>query len=297
MGRETMKEAMVRLHAESPLVRALLAPAMAARSRWLGARRARASGLLDALVARLAEDPLLRIDEFEGVFSLDRRSDLFRRVILEGGYEPRLVRQFLAHVDRERDVLDVGANVGFFSVLAAKTISARRVVAVEPTPNALSRLRRNLALNGVDPKVLVFEGVLAAAPGSLEIHYVEGMEEYSSLGQIAHPAVEGSAVRSKTVEATTVDELVSRTGIDPGFIKIDVEGMEHVVLAGATAVLERRRPVVMTELSDVLLRKNGSSAAEVVGRMRRLGYRVVDPLWPSVAPGLRDFGDMLCIPE
>ncbi|MGE0799222.1 MAG: FkbM family methyltransferase [Lautropia sp.] len=251
----------------------------------------------DRLVSLLAEDPCVRIDEFGGEFYLDSRSSLFRRVIEQGAYEPELTRVCLDLVDLDGDVLDIGANVGFHSVLFGKRLRKGRVLAVEPMPRAIGRLRRNLERNGVESKVALYEGVATSEPGELTIRTIVGREEFSSLGSLTHPSVIGSPVETVAVKASTVDALVASFDLKPKFMKVDVEGCEHLVMRGAGQVLSEFRPIVLAELSDPLLRSNGSSAAEVIRLMQDKGYRVVDPLRPGSPPGLRPFGDILCTPE
>ena len=131
----------------------------------------------------------------------------------------------------------------------------------------------------------------------MEINTVAGREEYSSIGALVHPSIQGAGRQTQRVASTTIDDLVRIHGIHPGFIKIDVEGAEHRVLRGADAALRTHRPVVLSELSTTLLAQNGSSAAEVVAYMESRGYDVVDPLNPSGRFVAREFGDMLCVPR
>ena len=279
----------------------LAAPVRAAY-REVSGRLRRRSGrpvedLLDRLAARLVEDPCLRVDEFDGEFELDARSALFRRLARDGDYEPWLGALFERHVDPSRDVLDVGANVGFHAVRFARLLGAgRRVVSVEPTRRAADRLDRNLARNGVADRVVVHRGAVADRAGTMELKTIAGREEFSTLGAMAHPAVDGERWEIETVSTCTLDELVERHGVEPGFVKVDVEGAEHLVFAGAARTLSVHRPVIVTELSDDLLRGNGSSAREIVELISGHGYRITDPQRPGVEPGSASFADVLCVP-
>lgn len=288
--------ALIRFADAHPTVRRVLAPVLAVRRRAIQHAADRQQLLLDRMSAMFVEDPCLRIEEFDGEFYLDSRSSLFHRVLAAGHYEPELTRRCLAELDPDRDVLDIGANIGFHAVLFGRQMRRGRVLSVEPTPRALARLRRNLARNDVAGRVDVFEGVVSSSAGEVTIQTIAGREEYSSLGAMAHPSIAGVATESLTVAATTVDALVRDRGLNPGFMKIDVEGVEHLVLAGSTEMLATHRPVILAELSDPLLRANGSSSAEVIRLLEGLGYRVTDPLRPGVPPGQRAFGDILCLP-
>lgn len=224
------------------------------------------------------------------------QSHVFKRLALHGHYEPELAKIFLDAVRPDKDALDIGANLGFFSCAVAKKLESGRVLAVEPTDGAHCRLLHNLALNGVEDKVVVFKGLAADSEGDSEIHFIEGMEEYSSIKKSAHPAVAGMDMLSMTVASETVDHLVARHGLKPAVMKVDVEGAEAKVFEGSQTVLREHRPLVLAELNRPMLADFGSSPEAIVTMFRDLGYRSVDPLRPGIAPGTNDFSDLLCIP-
>ena len=279
-----------------PAVRRLLAPAAAARRYVSG--HYQHERIAETLQVLLAEDPVLHVPSFEGAFSVDARSDIFRIILSLRDYEPRLARCCLDHIDPQRDALDLGANVGLYTVLMARHLAeGRRVLAVEPTANALRNLHDNIERNGVGDRVQVFEGVVSDYDGACTIQTIAGREEYSTIGHSMHPHVSGTSTEAYEVEAATLDALVERFSFDPGFMKVDVEGAEAMVFGGASNVLSEARPVVLSELSDYLLQQNGSSAADVIALFREHDYRVIDPLWPEHPVGEKRFGDILCIPH
>jgi FkbM family methyltransferase len=253
--------------------------------------------LFDNLTRLLREDPVVALREFRGEFAIGGRSALLRQIMESGEYESALARICASHATPDRDAIDVGANIGFYTVLMAKCLTERRVLAIEPTPGALQRLHRNLRINGVQDRAIVYEGAVGDRQDSVTINTIAGREEFSSLGEMVHPSIAGARTERIEVPCRTIDDLTAELGLDPGFIKIDVEGMEHVVLAGMHQVLERRRPVILSELSDPLLKRNGSSAAAVIDMLRRFDYRVLDPLYPRLPAGRRPFGDILCVPN
>lgn len=281
----------------NPAVRTVLEPLLAGR-RALLRRRARAQQeRFERFSGLLAEDPVLRIDDFRGTFAISPGSHLLSRIALDGSYEPEMAAICRAHLDPARDAIDVGANVGFFSVLMARELPGRRVLAIEPTPGALARLHANLSRNGVADRVLVVEGAAAAEAGHFDLSVIEGREEYASLGPLVHTAIAGEAHRTVRVATTTLDDLVEAHGLAPGFIKIDVEGAEAAVLEGARQTLARHRPVVMAEINDPLLRQQGSSLRAVLALLTDAGYDLSDPSHPGQRPGLRPYGDVLAVPR
>lgn len=276
-------------------LRYLLAPAVVARRFFTGYYQL--ERVAETLESLLAEDPVVRVPSFEGTYSMDARSDVFKIILGIQDYEPELAQCCLDHLDPQRDALDIGANVGLYTGLMANHVAdGRRVLAVEPTANALRHLHANLDRNGIQDRVVVFEGVVTDHDGTSAVHTIEGNEEYSTIGRMAHPFAAGAAVTSVEVEAATLDTLVERFSLDPGFVKVDVEGAEASVFAGASHLLSHARPIVLSELSDFMLRQNGSSAASVVEMFERYDYRVIDPLEPDQPVGQKRFGDILCIP-
>jgi len=145
---------------------------------------------------------------------------------------------------------DIGANVGFFTVLAARLVGpGGRVVAFEPLPANVAALRRNLALNGFANAVVV-EAAAGVAGGTADLVPEEeptwarlaGMER----GSDAPPDPSAGAVRVRVV---SVDETVEAGAAPPPtLVKIDVEGAELDVVSGMARTLRTHRPTLLVEM-------------------------------------------------
>ena len=245
----------------------------------------------------LIGDPVIRVDEFDGIFAVDSRSHIFAVVMMNKCYEQQLSNLCIKYLDKNKDAIDVGANIGFYSVLFAKNINQKRVLSIEPTKDTLKRLRRNIDLNNVSEKVEIFEGVISNSVGTVEIKVIKGKEEYSSLGEMQNPWITNEQWSSELVNSITLDKLVEDRSLNPGFIKIDVEGVEHLVFEGAQKVLKENRPIILSELWDFILKKNGSSAIEVISMIRSQDYEVFDPINPSINPEKGESVDIICFPK
>ncbi len=217
----------------------------------------------------------VRLPDYDGSFYIDARSDILRRV-LTSGYESELARIVKDSLEPDRDAIDVGANVGFFSVLIAKHLHrGKRTLAIEPTPLALEKLRANVALNAVD-NILIFEGVASDRCGQQTLKMIDGLEEYSSLGEMLHPSIRGRTFKEIEVRAETIDSLVDRFAIAPGLMKIDVEGAEASVLRGCKRTLNKYGPTIICEVwgedidPDFQRRRK-----EVLEILQGSGYRVL----------------------
>jgi len=133
-------------------------------------------------------------------------------------------------------VVDVGANLGWFSLVMAEAVGpGGEVWAVEPTPPILRALKRNLALNE-SLNVRVFELALGDAAGTAEIHIFSGLPH----GHASVSTLDRTDYNTHEVERRTLDDLLD--GRVPAFVKIDVEGSELAVLRGASATIAAECP-------------------------------------------------------
>lgn len=160
---------------------------------------------------------------------------------------------------------DVGAHVGFMSLVAARQVGARgRVVAIEPVPENAAAVRANAALNAMG-QVTVIEAAAGASGGEAELITVEDTlwTRLASVGP--HERERGRSV----VRTVALDELVAGGELPlPDVVKIDVEGAELDVVEGMRALLAQGRTTVICEMHG----KNRAFA----DLMDELGYRVAN---------------------
>ena len=125
-------------------LRKLLFPEIIMRRYLLNRKWRNIEILCENFSAILAEDPIFYVDEFQGLFEIGVHSDLFKRIIACKRYEPKIAKYCLKYLYKNRDAIDIGANVGFYTVLLVKNISKRSVLSIEPAANTLQRLYKNL---------------------------------------------------------------------------------------------------------------------------------------------------------
>jgi FkbM family methyltransferase len=177
-----------------------------------------------------------------------------------GTSEP-IVQDVLGQLLRPGQVVwDVGANVGFYTVIAAHAVGPTgQVVAFEPLPSNVDALRHNLALNGF-ARVTVVPCAAAAASGDLTL----------TLGDEptwAHTGGPADAPGAITVPALSLDDAAQRHALaDPDLVKIDVEGAECDVIAGMRGIIARHPPVILCEMHG----KNATFVAALTAH----GYRM-----------------------
>lgn len=154
--------------------------------------------------------------------------------------DPMEMRFLLDYLDDGDVFVDVGANLGLYTVLAS-SVPGVRVLAVEPSTGSFARLRENVELNGLDSEVITLRLALGRRRGHARL---------STANDAMNAIVEGGGP-SEPVEVTTVDLLVAEhapSGI--AAMKVDVEGMELDVVGGGLQTLARDRPALIVEVND-----------------------------------------------
>jgi FkbM family methyltransferase len=149
---------------------------------------------------------------------------------------------FVLHFVRPEELfVDVGANIGAYTVLAAAAIGARGM-AFEPNPSTFRALRANVRLNDLGQKVKAVNAALGQNEGMLQMT--------DGLGTENRACANGQTAGGVTVPMTTLD--ISLAGQNPVLLKMDVEGFESAVFAGAAQTLAQ------PSLQAMIVEKNGS---------------------------------------
>lgn len=197
----------------------------------------------------------------------DRRS-VAAEILNFGDYENRERAMILKLIPDGATVLDVGANIGWYSIVIASKICDVTVHAFEPIPSTFSVLQQNLALNGLSNVRANVMG-LADAAGIIPLYYYpEGTGNASVANLSGRSSVE--MVDCKVVQ---LDSYVNDCGITVDFIKCDVEGAEQMVFKGGSKTMTRDHPAVFVEILRKWSRKVGHNYSETFAYFQNLGYR------------------------
>lgn len=175
--------------------------------------------------------------------------------------ETRLLQAML----RPTDVLvDVGANIGVLSLVAAKY--AAHVHAFEISPGTAVYFRRNVALNPqLAAKITLHTVGLADRPGEMLLYNSVGQPDLASLQPLAR-----DDAYTEIVQVTTLDAQLA--GAPVTGLKIDVEGAELSVLKGASRYLTETHPWILVEMFEEFQRRFGASCAELDHFLTERGY-------------------------
>ena len=189
--------------------------------------------------------------------------------LISGTYEPELIALLDAHLPRGGTFLDVGANVGVFTLTAARIAGLQgRVIAIEASPEICHFLSRNIASNGCRKVTLVVKAATDSGPARLA--FWPAPEEKFGMGALA-PQFDAAAI---TVDGDTIDNVLSSLDIRRvDLMKMDNEGFEAAALRGARRLLSSAHPpVVIIEFADWAESRAGAQCGDAQRVLLELGY-------------------------
>jgi FkbM family methyltransferase len=201
------------------------------------------------------------------------------RLIYVDDFE-RTEREFLKAYLKPGDIfVDVGANIGLFSLIAARLVGpSGKVIAYEPARKTYEQLLTNVELNRLN-NVQCFQLALSNKPGELPLHTsVDGFDAWNSF---AHP-IGGKSFRTEITQCVKWDEFADTQELigKVSMMKIDVEGWESRVLEGARESFSREdAPLLQVEFTEEANTSAGFSCAHLYHLLEDLGYQmfIYDP--------------------
>ncbi len=196
--------------------------------------------------------------------------------LLLGTYEPEQSGLFHQHIRPGDQVLDIGAAVGYYTLLASKLVGTKgRVVSFEPDPNNLQFLRSHVAQNGLS-QVTILPVALADETGTARFGGGTG----TGTGRLCENGVVQVAVRR-------LDDVAAEMNLRPQHLKIDVEGAEMAVLLGGRQLIERCKPTIFLSTHEKIVPGIHRRCCEL---LMQWGYQ----LQPITGNSVDEASELLC---
>jgi FkbM family methyltransferase len=229
----------------------------------------RAGHLYNAILAQRAETPL-EVVELDGYTMRVDPGDPMSGPVLTGiGWEPDVTAVVESVLRPGMVVVDIGANMGHFSLLAAARVGSTGVVHAFEPGLANAALIQLSAVDNAFEHLVVHPVALDERAGVLMWERAFGSN--ARVHRLAAGAPVRVGGRSQLVQATRLDDIAIGPRVD--LVKIDVEGAELLALRGAEALLRRNRPVIVSEFAPVGLGQvSGVSGEDYLGFLLELGY-------------------------
>lgn len=176
--------------------------------------------------------------------------------IIRGNYEQNEIDFVRRVVKPGQNVLDIGANIGFFTIVMASLVGpSGKVYAFEPLDQNTDLLELSIAENAFEDRIVLERAALGQSSGSTKLIFLEVERALNSGGSYLFregiKIPDGHEIRE--VKMIALDDYPLRHPI--GFIKIDVEGAEPLVFRGAQRMLRTDRPIILSELNPIQLER------------------------------------------
>lgn len=214
---------------------------------------------------------------------------------LQGTVDAALIQQ----VEPGDTIIDIGGNIGIYTLTLAKRVQGGKVITFEPDPKNFARRSEHITMN---PGLNVVARNMGIGDEETTHRLYQVVDSNSGMNRIV-TAVDMKSqfpytdVRVAPLSVGLRDIPVDRIDV----IKIDVEGFEGAVLRGSEDVIRRYKPILFIELNDDNLLENGDSAMALMNHVEALGYRVLDSQTELPVPVDQDLGhcqiDILCLPN
>jgi FkbM family methyltransferase len=206
------------------------------------------------------------------------------------GFDKFEFAEYFCQIIPKFDVfVDVGANIGLYSMLAAANNKKISVYAFEPSPGPFHYLSKNIDLNNASAQIMPINKALTDANGSVEfsVPYVSkyGYLAHNNLGGGGHvSAVRESVLTEKiTVEAQTLDDFAKEYKLFKlDVLKLDAENSEHLIIKGGAESIKKFRPIIFTEIFSTEM------ALKIEAEILSLNYVIyyVDGNVPKLIPNI-----------
>ena len=194
--------------------------------------------------------------------------------IKNSAWEEQFFNEILSRLDKFNILWDVGANLGFYSVIAAKVMHAHsKIFSFEPEPKGFKLLRRNIELNKV--KNVTALPIALGDTNGIRILYPSDTDNFGT-NSFLQRTDDKVKQKGKSVNVNTADWLIDELKIDvPEAIKIDVEGAEILVLKGMKRLLTNPKlKTIFCEVHANLLPLFGSSEEELLEIFKKENFRI-----------------------
>jgi FkbM family methyltransferase len=181
-----------------------------------------------------------------------------------GDFDNRAIHATLRVIRQDSVILDVGANVGFWTVPLAMHLNGSGCLhAFEPVPANFQRLVANVRQNTSPDQIHLHELGLSDQNGSLPICLRDDFEQGAETGNAAIVIGPEDLVFDRfTIQVNRLDDIFDSLGVDRiDFIKADIEGHEHRFLAGAVNTIRRFRPILFVEINQVYYKRQNQDGS------------------------------------
>jgi len=211
------------------------------------------------------------ISEIHGLKIIGQsNSSMTQRIVTLGEYEEETTKLFHEIIREGMTVLDLGANIGYYSLLAGSLIGTGKVFAFEPFPETFSLLRRNIQING-------FTNI---TPINKAVSNLIGKQKFFSVNDPTSNSLfqkaSGESTKTIEVDSITIDAFVYENKLTVDVVKMDIEGAEIQVLAGMNkTIINNPNIKIIAELSPRVLERCNCKPIDFLNEVFKYGFKIL----------------------
>ena len=208
----------------------------------------------------------------------DSRNEVEWAVLVQGCYEKDLVETMikLNMKTRRQVAIDVGANVGQYSLILSKYF--KKVYSFEPVPDFYQKLEANIRLNNLS-NVIIKPFALGLSEGEIEMAVMENnsLAQTASRDRGKYHFKDNFSWRKTSAKQVSLDAVLAEEKDCVDYIKIDTDGSEYEVLLGSENLLRNHRPIIQIELQDYVKEWLGDATLnDIVKLLEHYEYVLLD---------------------
>lgn len=261
LQRDPESEEAIRSHCKAPNVSALISGFMA--SEEFKEKQPTLKGLTKTWVwTEIENDLMLRVNLADAYVSWN---------IIENSFEKIETKFLQSTIKPGMHVLDIGANLGYFTILMSSLVGEKgKVDAFEPLPFLYDSLQKSITKNGLNDIAKAHNVALGHEESSVKLVYAPDSDNWGG-AYLSFDGIVPHDHATELVNVKKISDIISPQRLD--FIKIDVEGAEPLVLEAAQPLLKEFSPMIMSEVHPGQLNLvSGVSASEYIIKMEEYGY-------------------------
>ncbi len=209
-------------------------------------------------------------------FEIDPGEGLDLSLFLFGQFQKHVAANPYITLPADGTIFDVGANVGIMALQFARLVPEGKVYAFEPTHYAFNRLKKNLSLNPSITNVVPVQTFVSAQ--TTKTHHLKAYSSWKvdqTNAKNTHPVHGGTAMPAENVQAVSLDDFCKHENIARvDFIKIDTDGYEMEVLAGAAGCIRTSRPQIIFEIGLYVMEEHGISFSDYWNFFTGMNYEL-----------------------
>lgn len=201
-----------------------------------------------------------------------------RPLFIKGSYEQSTSETFVKYLKPDSCIIDIGANIGYYSLLAASQCPRGKVFSFEPDNNNFQLLKTSIAYNGFEEIIQLYNFAVSDANKTIIISDLgntsnSGARVTSENEDLLKSVVSAPNANFKKIEAVQLDSFLKEIKVD--IVKIDIEGHEPYAIRGMMNILKRDKPIIFAEFAPSNLKLfGGIEPSDFLEIFLEIGYYI-----------------------